>query len=112
MTNNVIQFQSRKVETIEIKDATEVEIDANDFANEIVEMVHDVLHERTGECMFTDDEYTSITICISEVITALYMKSQGHGHPFLEIAEEIFGEDVDIADEMSYTDVNINDEDE
>ena len=111
MKNNVIAFPQRNEEIVDIKSAEEVEIDANDFANEIVNFIHDELHEKTGECIFTDEEYRSITICVGEVITALYMQSQGHDHPFLEIADEIFGEDVDIADEDSYTGENVNNED-
>jgi len=110
MTNNVIQFQSRKIETVEINDAAETEIDANDFANEIVEVIHDMLHDKTGDCIFTDEDYKSITICIGEVITALYMLSQGHDHPFIEIANEIFGDEVDISEEEGYNSENVNNE--
>jgi len=113
MTNNVITFPSRKeetVETIEFKDEMASEEEANDFANEIIEIIHAALYEKTGECMFTDEDYTPITICLSEVIAGLYMLSQGHDHPFLEIASEIFGDEVDIPDDDGYTGENVNNE--
>lgn len=113
MTTNVIAFPQRKdeaIEAIEIKDEMEVSEDASNFANEIIEIIHYALYEKTGECIFTDEEYRPITICISEVIAGLYMLSQGREHPFQEIASEIFGDEVDIADENEYTDENVNNE--
>jgi hypothetical protein len=110
MTSNVIAFP-QKEETVEIRDRISTEEDADSFANEIVEIIHNALHDRTGECIFTDDEYTPITICIGEVITALYMLSQGFDdHPFQQIATEIFGDEVDISDEEGYTGENANNE--
>jgi hypothetical protein len=113
MKSNVINFHPRKneeIETIDIKDELAVGEDATDFANEIIEIIHYALYEKTGECIFTDEEYMPITICLGEVIAGLYMLSQGHNHPFQEIASEIFGDEVDILHEEGYTDGNINNE--
>lgn len=109
MTSNVITFPQR-METIEVKNEIIAGEEANDFANQIIEIIHNALHDQTGECMFTDPEYKPMTICIGEVISALYMLSQGHNHPFLEIANEIFGDEVDIPEEEGYTGENANNE--
>lgn len=111
MTNNVIAFQPKKEEPIEIKDKSSVEEDANDFAYELIEIIHGALHDRTGECIFTDEEYKPITICLGEVISAMYMLSQGYDdHPFQEISKEIFGDEVDIDEEDEYNDDIVNNE--
>lgn len=110
MTSNVITFPDRKVETVEIKSEIVAGEEANDFANEIIEIIHNALHEKTGECIFTDEDYKPITICLGEVIAGLYMLSQGHNHPFQEIATEIFGDEVDIPADEGYTGENANNE--
>lgn len=113
MTSNVITFPSRNeeaIEIVEIKNEIIAGEEANEFANEIIEIIHNALHDKTGECIFTDEDYKAITICLGEVIAGLYMLSQGHNHPFQEIASEIFGDEVDIPDEEGYTGENVNNE--
>jgi hypothetical protein len=112
MTSNVIKFPTQnRVETIEIETEFVAEENGNDFGSEIIEYIHDVLHEKTGECIFTDEQYRPLVICLGEILTALHMFTQGHDtHPFYEIANEIFGEKVDIAEEVDYTGENENNE--
>jgi hypothetical protein len=110
MTNNVIKFPNKKLETIENKQELTLNQESIEFAYEIADVLHDVLHERTGDCIFTDDDYTPLVICVTEVISAIYMMSQGHDHPFQEIAQELFG-NVDIDAEMDYDESNELDED-
>lgn len=111
MTSNVITFPSKKEEAVDIKDKMSVEEDANDFAQELIDIIHGALYDKTGECIFTDEEYRPIAICLGEVISAMYMLSQGYDdHPFQEIAKEIFGDDVDIADEDAYNGDIVNNE--
>jgi hypothetical protein len=112
MTTNVITFPSRKEETVEIESTMAIEEAGNDFAYEVMEHIHDILHDQTGECLFTDDQYKPLAICLGEVLTALYMFSQGNEtHPFYEIAQEIFGDEaLDISDKEVYTGDNVNNE--
>ena len=111
MKNNVIAFPKPKEEVIEIKDRMAVEEDANEFASEIIEIIHNALHEKTGDCIFTDDDFGPISFCLDEVICAMYMLSQGYDdHPFQEIAKDIFGDDVDIPTEESYIGDTVNNE--
>lgn len=110
MTNNVIKFPKKRTETIEIEDANVLNRKALDFAYEMLDYIHDRVHEKTGDCIFTDDEYTPIVICTAEVISAMYLQSQGVGHSFQEIAQELFG-DVDIDVEFDYSEhMNIDEQ--
>ena len=109
MKNNVIPFPRPKEEVIEIKDRMTVEEDANEFASEIIEIIHNALHDKTGDCIFTDDEFMPIALCLEEVISAMYLLSQGYDdHPFQDIAKDIFG--VDIEDEEGYIGDNVDNE--
>jgi hypothetical protein len=110
--SNVIEFPSSKEETIKIKNRMAVEEESEHFSLEVMEVIHDLMHDRTGECIFTDEEYRPIRIFLSEVISAMYLKSQGHDdHPMIEISNEIFGDDqLDIADYVGYTGENQNNE--
>lgn len=101
MKNNVIEFPARKTETVEIEDSRTLNKKAMEFAYEMIDYVHDGIHEETGDCIFTDDEYIPIVICMAEVISAAYMLSQGHDHPFQEIAQDLFG-NIDIEVEVDY----------
>ncbi len=103
MTSNVIAFPKREGETINTIDRLQVESDADEFAYELMETIHDVFHQKTGECIFTDEDYAPISIYLSEVISAMYMLSQGHDdHPMQEIAKDVFGNDLDIAEKNDY----------
>lgn len=105
MTSNVISFPQKIVETIDIEDELLAEENGNDFASEIIEHVHDMIHERTGDCIFTEEAYKPLAICLGEVLTAMYMFSQGHEtHPFYDIAQDIFGDPLDISGDQDYTD--------
>jgi hypothetical protein len=107
MTDNVIKFPIPKEDTI-----LDIEEAGNDFAHEVMESIHDILHTKTGECLYTDEQYKPLAICLGEVLTALYMFSQGdETHPFYTIAQEIFGdESLDIADNEHYYSDNVNNE--
>lgn len=112
MTDNVIKFPAKKIETVEIEDEHTLNKKALEFAYEMIDYIHDGIHEETGDCIFTDDEYMPMVIYMAEVIASTYMLSQGHDHPFQEIAQELFG-DVDIDAEMDYDKTsNESDEDE
>jgi len=100
MTNNVIKFPSRKIEA-----EPSIHTESLEFAYELIDELHDRLHDETGDCIFTDDEYTAITIFLAEVISAMYLMGHGLDHPIQEIASELFG-DVDIDDEMDYNEFN------
>lgn len=101
MNNNVIKFPNKRVETVEISDEESINKKSLEFAYEMIDYIHDGIHEETGDCIFTDDEYMPIVICMAEVISAAYLMSQGHDHPFQEIAHDLFS-DVDISEEMEY----------
>ena len=101
MSNNVIKFPAKKAETVEIEDENTLNKRALEFAYEMIDYIHDGFHEETGDCIFTDDEYVPMVIYMVEVIAATHMLSQGHDHPFQEIAQDLFG-DVDIDAEMDY----------
>lgn len=102
MSSNVIKFpNNKKTETIEIEDERVLSKRALEFAYEMIDYVHDGIHEETGDCIFTDDEYVPMVICMAEVIASIYMLSRGHDHPFQEIANNLFG-DVDIDSDMGY----------
>ena len=108
MSNNIIKFPAKKAETVDIQGELTLNKRALEFAYEMIDYIHDGIHEETGDCIFTDDEYMSIVICMAEVISAAYLLSQGHDHPFQEIAHDLFS-DVDIPDEMEYDEAtNIN----
>jgi hypothetical protein len=111
-TDNVIKFRPRKTETVEIQEEQDSNREALEFAYEVLDILHDMLHEQTGDCIYTDRDYSALTICVAEVIAAVYLTSQGIEHPFQEIANDFFGNvDVDIDSEMDYNESNINDED-
>jgi hypothetical protein len=109
---NVIKFPNKRVETVDIEDENTLNKKALEFAYEMIDYIHDGIHEETGDCIFTDDEYMPMVICMAEVIASTYMLSQGHEHPFQEIAQDLFG-DIDIDAEMDYDETsNESDEDE
>jgi len=111
MPNNVIKFPAKRAVTVELPPEEVTVQESLEFAYEIADVIHDALHERTGDCIFTDDDYTPLVICVTEVISAMYLMSHGHAHPFHEIAQELFG-GVDIDAEMEYDETNEFDEDE
>lgn len=112
MTGNVIKFPGRNSESINVEVDMDTEEAGNDFAYEIMEYIHDILHEKNGECIFTDEQYLPLVTCLGEVLTALYMFSEGDDtHPFREIAQDIFGDNsLDNADVEHYNDENLNNE--
>ena len=112
MTDNVIKFPRRKEETVKVVDTMTLEETGNRIAGDLMNVVHDFFHDETGECIYTDEEYLPLVICLGEVLTAMYMFSQGDdSHPFYEIANDIFGDSsVDKSDELDYTGANVNNE--
>lgn len=76
MANNIIKFPSKKTETVEIEDDHTLNKKALEFAYEMIDYVHDGIHEETGDCIFTDDDYVPMVICMAEVISATYLLSQ------------------------------------
>jgi len=112
MKDNVIKFPGRNDETKVIISDMDLEEAGNDFAYEVMEQIHDILHEKNGECIFTDEQYLPLVTCLGEVLTALYMFSEGNDtHPFHEIAQDIFGDDsLDISEEEGYNRENLNNE--
>lgn len=110
MSNNVIKFPAKKAETVDIQGELTLNKRALEFAYEMIDYIHDGFHEETGECIFTDNEYMPMVICMAEVIAAAYLLSQGRDHPFQEIAQDLFG-DIDIDAEMDYNEhMNINEQ--
>jgi hypothetical protein len=104
MTDNIIKFPSKKMETVTIEDEVTLGDDSIEFAYAIIDEVHDLIHESSGECIFTDDEYKPLVLCITESLAALYLMSHGVEHPFQELAQEIFGDDIDISSGVDYND--------
>ena len=106
MTDNVIKFPNKLEEKVEvITDELDLHRQSLSFAYEAIDNIHDMLHEETGDCIYTDDDYTSITIFIAEVISGMFLMSHGVEHPMQEIADDLFN-DVDISDEMDYSESN------
>ena len=105
--NNVIKFPSMKdeVETIMIKDELDHHKDSFELVDPVIEYLHDMLHEQTGDCMFEDDDYRALKILISEAVSAIYLLSQGVEHPLQEIAEDLFN-DLDIEENIDYDESN------
>lgn len=110
MTDNIVKFPA-KVEHIEQEDNEKLHDIAIDFANVAVEELHHMMHDETGDCIFTDEEYHPLNFMFAEVVSAMYLMSQGVDHPMQEIAETLFG-DVDITDESDYNETNENDNEE
>lgn len=110
MTDNVIKFPRRKEETVEVVDTMTLEETGNHIAGDLMDVVHDFFHDETGECIYTDEEYLPLVICLGEVLTAMYMFSQGDdSHPFYGVAQEIFGDSpVDNSEKESYNGDNTN----
>jgi hypothetical protein len=82
------------------------------FAYEVLDHLHEMIHEATDECIYTDEKYNPISIYAVEVITAMFMLANGDdSHPFCEIADEVFNESVDKGDDLGYNGKNVdNDE--
>jgi hypothetical protein len=115
MTNNVIKFPQKKTETIDIPEDIDLHKYSIEFAYEVIDNIHDMFHEETGDCIFVDDDYTAMTIFLAETISGMYLLSQGVDHPMQEIANDLFGDieiDVDIPSETDYNEpVDETDED-
>jgi hypothetical protein len=93
--NKVINFPSKKIEDLKILEEEDIQNSAYEFASNILDYIHDGIHEETGECIYSDDGYIPLGIYITEVLSSIYLMSQGVDHPFQEIAEEVFGADSD-----------------
>jgi hypothetical protein len=104
-SDNIIKFPFEKIKEKVDFDSNE---DSLDFVHSILDIIHDEFHIKTGECIFTDPEYESLTNCIGEVLLALYLKSKGIYHPFHDIADEVFS--VDIDENMDYDELSEKDE--
>lgn len=105
MNENVITFPIKKTK---IKNDTEIQDNAIEFANEILEYIHDEFHEQTEECIYTDEKYESIVALIGMSLTALYFKSKGIDHILHDIVDDVFSVDND--DFMVYDELNENEE--
>jgi hypothetical protein len=107
--DNVIKFPTKQlIDNVEIADEDDVRIESISIAYQIMDSLHDIIHEETEECIFTDDEYVPMVIFLSEAISAMYLKASGFDHPMQEIAENLFG-DVDIDPDMEYNESNDDD---
>jgi len=111
--DNVIKFQPREntVKTVEISSEEKLNAKSLEFSYDVLDIIHDMIHEQTGDCIFTDDDYKSITICTAEVVSAIYLMSQGLDHPFHEISKTLFN-DVDIDNKVDYDIPNVNDDED
>lgn len=108
MTSNVIKFPSKQ--TTETNTETmKIDQESLDFAYEFADILHHAIHEKSGTCIFTDELYIELGICLTEVISAIYLLSKGQEHPFQEIAKDLFGDDsifVDIDTEIDYNETS------
>ena len=100
--DNVIRFptthklQGKSADIVTVDDVETTNAESMNFAYEIVDVIHELLQEKTGDCVYTDDEYTPIIILVAEVLSAIYLTSQGvDDHPMQNVAADLFG-DVDI----------------
>ncbi len=106
MTDNVIKFPNKPTENVEVvTDELDLHRQSLSFAYEAIDNIHDMLHEETGDCIYTDDDYTAITIFLAEVISGMFLMSHGIEHPMQEIANDLF-DDVDTDDEVGYNESN------
>jgi hypothetical protein len=120
--NNVIKFPlsneekkemfGRNVEFVQVDDAESIEKESLVFAYDVIDHLHDMLHEETGDCIFTDDSYMTLTIFAAEVISTIYLMAHGvDDQPIQQIADDLFGNiDVDNLSDLDYTDQNNNNE--
>jgi hypothetical protein len=115
MTNNVIKFPQKKSETVDIEDVDDIHKYSLEFAYSVIDDIHDVFHEETGDCIFVDDDYTSLVILLAEVLSGMYLLSQGIDHPTQEIADDLFAhvkEEIDNSTDTSYTESDKPDNEE
>lgn len=104
MTDNVIKFPFKTdVETITIEDEGSTYLDAYEFFSNIIDLIHDGLHENTGDCIFTDEEFHPLVNMLGENLIAMYLLSQGIDHPLQDVAKDFF-ETVDISENVDYND--------
>lgn len=73
-----------------IVDELEIESSAADFANDIIHMIHDHLHDMDRDCIFSDDKYSNMISLTGEILMALFLKTQNVNHPLHEIADTFF----------------------
>ncbi len=100
--SNIIEFPKfRKKEDTDLRD------ESLEFAYEMIHSFHDSFHDATGDCIFTDDDYDSLTFLLVEVLTGFHMKSLGKDHPMQEIADDLF----DFVDNDHDTDYNVSNND-
>jgi hypothetical protein len=111
MTDNVVKFPDKNTETVDILEEKDLHTRSLDFAYNIIHQLHDDLHEETGDCVFTDEEYNPLVFLLAETLSAIYFMSNGADHVMQEIAEDLFGDVmVDNDDEMGYSEPNDDNE--
>jgi hypothetical protein len=109
VTDNIIKFPNKPTEEVKvITDEIELQKQSLSFAYEVIDNIHDMLHEETGSCIYTDEEFMPITIFAAEVISAMWLMTQGvNEHPMQDIANDLFGDiDVDNSQDLDYDDYN------
>jgi hypothetical protein len=109
MKDNVINFPKKETEVISVDEDDVILYQSLSVAHEILEQLHDVLHEQTDECIFTDPEYSNMITLFIETVSAMYHMTQGKTHVLQEIADDFFEEMVDNTDEKDYNDNNETD---
>lgn len=105
MLDNVIKFPQTNLETVEVDYEDKVHQHSLDYAYRVINNFHDDFHKETGDCIYVDEDYTSMVLLFAEVISGMYMKSQGFDHPTHEIADslhELVEKTVDDFDKKDY----------
>lgn len=110
MKDNVIKFPFNNAEMVEVKEENILGEESTTFAHTIIDDIHDRIHENTGECIFSNDEYLPLIMCVADAISGIYLMANGVDNFFTEIAQELYG-DVDLSDDVLYDETtNENDE--
>ena len=109
MVDNIVKFPTKLETTVEVTDGCHD--DSVDFAYTVIEELHDMMHNETGDCIFTDEDYHPLNSMMAEVVSAIYLMSQGINHPMQEIAINLL-ENVDITDKADYNENNEIDNEE
>jgi hypothetical protein len=104
MKDNVIKFPKKETATVTVDEDDEILYQSLNIAHEALEQLHDILHEQTDECIYTDSAYSNMITLFVEIVSAMYHMTQGKDHILQEIADDFFEETVDNPDEKDYND--------
>ena len=96
-----------RLHEVNIQESNEFQKETIEFSYEIIDHIHDIIHEKFDECIYTDQDYEPLVVCLSELISAICHMTQGKDHPFIDFCNEVF---VDSGINMDYNENENKDE--